>query len=105
MARFQSNGGSYQVLSSRSIAQAFRRLYSRAKKDGRAGPFMSAARQIGHRLMRAPLEFGEALYRLPALRLQVRHGAVGPLLIYFAVHEDKPLVFIKAVTLLPKQKS
>jgi hypothetical protein len=43
-----------------------------------------------------------ALYRLPALRLKVRHGAMGPLLIYFAVHEDKPLVFIKGVALLPE---
>src|SRR5437016_1729077 len=100
MARFDSNGGSYQVLSSASISKDFRQLYRKAKQEGRADAFISAARQIGHRLMRTPLEFGEPLYRLPALQLEVRHGAIAPLLIYFAVHEDKPLVFIKSVTLL-----
>jgi hypothetical protein len=99
----QSNGGSYRVLGSGSIAKTFRRLYRQAKQQGREDAFMLAARQIGHRLRQAPFDFGEPLYRLPALRMQVRHGAVGSLLIYFAVHEDKPLVFIKAVSLLPEQ--
>jgi hypothetical protein len=64
---------------------------------------MAAAREIGHRLKRDPDDFGEPLYRLPALRLQVRHAVSGPLLIYFAVHEDRPLVFIKQVLLLPEK--
>jgi len=103
MARFHRNGGSYQVFASANISRNVRRLYKQASKQGRAGAFVAAARQIGHRLMRAPLEFGEPLYRLPALRLQVRHAAIDPLLIHFAVHEDKPLVFIKSVALLPEQ--
>jgi hypothetical protein len=102
MAGFHSNGGSYQVLSSASISKNVRRLYRQAKQEGRADAFVMAARQIGRRLMRTPLEFGEPLYRLPALRLQVRHGAIGPLLVYYAVHEDRPLVFMKSVSLLPE---
>src|SRR5690242_13289328 len=103
MARSHSNGGSYRVLSSALIKESFRKLYKQARQESRADAFMQAARQIGQQLMQNPVEFGEPLYRLPALRLEVRHGAVGPLLIYFAVHEDKPLVFIKSVTLLPEQ--
>ena len=64
---------------------------------------LSPIRRIWQQLSLNPVEFGEPLYRLPALRLQVRHGAVGPLLIHFAVHENRPLVFIKSVTLLPEQ--
>jgi hypothetical protein len=105
MTRFQSNGGSFHVRSSENIAKAFRRLYRRAKREGRATAFMAAARELGHRLVNAPFELGEPLYRLPALRLQVRHAAVGPLLIHFGVHEDKPLVFIKFVDLLSEKAS
>ncbi len=103
MPGFQGNGGSYRVLSSQKIAKDFRRLYQQASLEGRANAFMSAAHRIGHMLIQAPFELGEPLYRLPALQLQVRHCAIGPLLIHFAVHDDKPLVFIKSVALLPEQ--
>jgi hypothetical protein len=101
MARFQSNGGSYRVLASQNLAATFRRLYRQAKQEGRADEFMSAVRRVAQRLLRSPLDFGEPLYRLPALHLEVRHGAIGPLLIYFAVHENRPLVFIQEAILLP----
>jgi len=57
------------------------------------------------RLINNPRNVGEPLYTLPALRLQVRHAAIGPLLIDFAVHDRMPLVFIKGVSLLPGKKS
>jgi len=44
--------------------------------------------------------FGQPLYRLPALRMEVRCALIGPLVIHFAVCEDRPLVFISAVKLL-----
>ena len=51
--------------------------------------------------MNDPYDFGEPLYRLPALRMQIRHGAILPLFIDYGVCEDRPLVFIRGVTLLP----
>src|SRR5437899_1655788 len=105
MASFPSNGGMYHVLSSDSVAKVFRRLYPQAKNEGRADAFMSAVHQIGHRLIRAPLELGEPMYRLPGMHLQVRQVAVGPLLIYFAVHDQRPLVFIKGAALIPKENA
>jgi hypothetical protein len=104
MARFPSNGGSFQVLSSESISENFRRLYQQAKQEGSAVAFMSATRQIGQRLATDPVEFGEPLYRLAALRMQVRQGAIGPLLIYFGGCEDRQVVFIKGAKLLPHQE-
>jgi hypothetical protein len=74
-----------------------------AWQEGRGQAFVSAFRAIGLRLMSAPLDFGEPLYRLPALRMQIRHAVVGPLLVYFGVCEDRPLVFIKEITLLPQK--
>jgi hypothetical protein len=38
-------------------------------------------------------------YRLPALRMNVRCAVIRPISVDFAVSEDRPLVFIKAVKL------
>ena len=38
---------------------------------------LTAIRTISQRLSHDPVEFGEPLYRLPALRLQIRHAVVG----------------------------
>jgi hypothetical protein len=103
MPHFESNGGSFRVHSSKDVAVAFEKLYRRAKAKGQADAFIAAARDIAARLQRDADEFGEPLYNLPALNLEVRHAMVAPLLIYFAVHKDRPLVFIKRVALLPEE--
>jgi len=99
-----TNGeGSYRLEFSGVIRQELRKLLRRAVWQGRGPQFREALRTIFHRLARDPNEFGEPLYRLANLRLHVRHAAVGPLVVHFAVHESRPLVFIKAVDLLPKK--
>ncbi len=100
MPHSANNGGRFEVHCSGFIAKSLKQLQKRAKAQGRGEQVLSAIRSIWRRLSNDPLEFGEPLYRLPALQLQVRHGAIGPLLVYFAVHEDKPLAFIKGVMLL-----
>jgi hypothetical protein len=102
MPRAARDGGRYEVHCSGLIARSLKAIQRRAKEQGRGEAVLSAIRSIWYRLSFDPVEFGEPLYHLPALRLQVRHGAMGPLLIYFGVHEDKPLVFIKGVILLPE---
>jgi hypothetical protein len=82
------------------IAESLRQLQRRASREGRGKEFLLAVRQVVERLRQNPSDFGEALYRLPALRMQIRCAALGPLGIDFAVCEDQPLVFIKAVKLL-----
>jgi hypothetical protein len=101
MPRYPGNAGSYEVSCSGVIGRSLK-IQKQAKAQGRGEAALSAIRTIWHRLSIEPTDFGEPLYRLPALRLQVRHGANGPLLIYFAVHEDKPVVFIKGAILLPE---
>jgi len=103
MARFPANGSPYRVLASPKVVDQFRRYYRTARKQGREDSFIEACRKISARLTRNPFDFGEPLYRLPALRMQIRHGVVDPLLIYFGVLEDRPLVFIKGVVLLPQR--
>lgn len=100
-----SGNGSYEVHNSDLISKAFLRLQRQAEQEGRGRELLHAARAVFERLCRDPMEFGEPLYRLAALRLQVRSAAIRPLYVDFAVCEDRPLVFIKSVRLLPKSKS
>jgi hypothetical protein len=92
----------YQVHNSGAIARAFLQLQHRAIREGRGTEMLSAAREIYEHLRRHPNEFGEPLYRLPNLCMSVRNGVIRPLYIDYAVCEDRPLVFIKAVRLLSR---
>ena len=58
------------------------------------------------RLLREdPTVAGEPLYRLPALGLRMRTIAIAPLLIYFAVSEERPEVYLKSGKLLSPERS
>jgi hypothetical protein len=95
----------FQVHLSGKIAQTVRLLPEQAMQEGRAPAFVIAFRSMTQRLLNSPMDFGEPLYHLPALKLQVRHALIGPLVVYFAVHQHRPLVFLKELTLLPPEES
>ena len=90
----------FHVGFSEAIAQTIRRLQRQASQEGRGKDFLSALRKAVDRLQSSPRGFGEPLYRLPVLCMQVRCAVLGPMSIYFGVCEDRPLVFIMAVKLL-----
>lgn len=87
------------------LAEAIRQLQRQASHEGRGKEFLVAIRTVMDRLRQDPREFGEPLYRLSAMRMQVRCVAVRPLYVDFAVCEDRPLVFLKAVKLLAPEGS
>jgi hypothetical protein len=93
----------YRVDFSALIRQEFRDLLRRAIWEGRGEQCREAMNVVFRGLARKPKELGEPLYRLNNLRLSVRLVSVGPILVHFAVHDDYPLVLIKAVDLLPKE--
>jgi hypothetical protein len=96
-----SNGGRfYQVHGSGAIAEALREIHDRALHEGRGPEVAEALHILRHRLQRNPSRLGEPLYRLTALQMEIRMVAIGPLVVSFGVCEDRPLVFIKAVSLL-----
>jgi hypothetical protein len=100
MSAAGAEGKPYEVHNSAAIAQALLRLQQQASREGRGTELLQAARAVYERLRQDPTEFGELLYRLPALRLQVRCVAVRPRYVDFAVCDDRPVVFLKAVKLL-----
>jgi hypothetical protein len=101
----QNGDGPFQLDFSGAIADTIRQLQRQASWEGRGREFLLAIRAVVARLRREPTEFGEPLYRLPALRMQVRSAIVRPLYINFAVCEDRPLVFIKAIKLLAPEEA
>lgn len=100
MAGLTDNSSRFEVSCSALVAQKLRKLQRRASDEGRGKELVAAFRTIFEKLRHDPLHTGEACYRLPALRLQVRSVAVRPLVVDFGVSEDRPIVYLKAVKLL-----
>jgi hypothetical protein len=48
-----------------------------------------------------PWEFGELIQHLKHARLKIHIRIVKPLVIEFGIHEEKPLVLIKRIRLMP----
>jgi hypothetical protein len=90
----------FEVHCSGAVTETIRRALREAAQQGRGQAMIAAFAEVLQRLRTDPFHTGEAAYRLPGLRMQVRSVAVRPLAVAFAVCEDRPLVFIKGVTLL-----
>lgn len=92
--------GHFQVLCSKAVARSLRALQRRASQQGRGKAVLAAFRRVVGMLRRNPTSVGEPLFHLPALRMQIRCVVIGPLVLDFAIHEDRPVVFIKGAKLL-----
>lgn len=92
----------WEVHASGAIVNELRRLQRQAARERRGRQMLVALRHIYQQLQDDPTVVGEPLYRLPAMRMQVRTVVVRPLALDFAICEDQPLVFIKVATLLAK---
>ncbi|MCI0461734.1 MAG: hypothetical protein L0Z62_32695 [Gemmataceae bacterium] len=69
---------SYQVHCSGQLAQTIKDLQRQASRAGAGEQFLAAIKTIHERLSNDPLEFGEPIYHLQALKLSVRVGIVSP---------------------------
>ena len=90
----------WEVHLSVAVAQSLHALQQEASQQGRGQDVIDAYRHVIERLRLNPTTVGEPLYRLPAMRMQVRTVVVRPLAVDFAVCEDRPLVFLKGFRLL-----
>ena len=90
----------YKVSMSAQTRAVLHDLHAHAIQDGTAAGFLKAVRRAIGLLHTDPLTFGEPQYRLPALRLMVRQAVVAQLVVDYAVHEDRPLVFIRGFKVL-----
>src|SRR5262245_15027642 len=90
--------GPFEVRCVGEAMESLKHLQRDALKAGRVDEFLAALQSVYERLRVDPLNFGEPLYRLPALKLSIRVGGVSPLIVSFGVHETRPLVFIRSAT-------
>jgi hypothetical protein len=90
----------YNVHMSAQNAAELKQQHLDAAQQGWGQQFVSTVRQIVERLRNDPLEFGEPLYRLPSLKLQVRQAVMARLVVTYAIHEERPLVFIRGFKVL-----
>jgi len=74
--------------------------HRKAALAGTGNKFISSLRQVHDRLRTDPKDFGEPLYRLPALRLTVFQAVVAPLVVIYGVHEEKSLVLVQTFKIL-----
>lgn len=90
----------FKVVVSQSLNQLAVQLHDIAFERGIGSQFISALRTIDEGLRRAPTQFGDPLFRLPALRLTVYTRAVFPIVVNFGVHEQFPLVIVRGFRLM-----
>jgi hypothetical protein len=96
-----SNGsGEFDVFPIGKVKEDLKRFHREQMLKGKGGAFLSALTKINARLRKNPREFGESLYRLPALKLLVYQAIIAPIVVTYGVHEELPVVFVHVVGLL-----
>src|SRR5580692_5264486 len=78
-----------------------KQLHRQAAAAGQADSYFQLLQDIDEFLRNEPLSFGEALYTLPDSKVQVRHGILGFVVVYWGVHEEKQTVILKDCRLRP----
>ena len=88
----QGNGQSpvYDVRQSEQNKKELLRLHSEFAQRGEGKIFVTPVRQVFTRLRADPVNFGEPLFRLPALKLTVYHVVVARLVVEYGVHDERP---------------
>lgn len=96
-----SNGAErFRVDIASHLAERIETLNQAAKALGHGSEFLKALRQILERLETAPFSAGEAVYALPSLELTVRMIVQPPIVLHYAVHAQRRLVWFSAIDLL-----
>ena len=58
---------------------------------------VDAIGQIWRRLEHGPRDFGEPMYHLRAMKMEVRKAAIAPIYVEYGVHDDQLVVVIRRV--------
>jgi len=83
------------VVLSGQVRDQLKDLHRRAQDKGQGKRVVSAVKRILDHLRSEPLRFGEPRYTLHHLNVEMRHGAVEPVWVQYAVHKQRRIVFIR----------
>jgi hypothetical protein len=100
MAASENGSRNFEIHLSAAVSKTTRKLLQQAIQAGNGKAVLAAYRKIAKGLTREAASFGEPLYHLPSLDLEVRHAVVGPLAVDFAVSLASHRVYIKGFRLL-----
>ena len=90
-----ANGSVYQVVLSGQARDQLKDLRRRAKDKKHQTRILSAVKRIVAFLRTEPLRFGEPRFILRNLDLEVRVGAVDPVVVLYGVHRERAIVFVR----------
>ncbi len=90
----------YHITLVGDLPLTIKKLFKEAAALGKQQVYRDAWRAIERQLMTAPLEFGEKRYRLLKGQLSCHIGAIRPVAVQFAVHEERHEVFLLKAFLL-----
>jgi hypothetical protein len=82
-----------------------RTLAAQAKEMGIGLQFVAALKTIDRFLHANPRDFGDPTHQLRKGRLDMYTRVFPPLIVYYGVHKDNPLVFVKEFKLVSGPKS
>jgi hypothetical protein len=95
------DGSHFHVIASQEVLHNLENLYNQAKQKGWDNDFLAALKRIDSNLRQRPNQFGEPRFTLRHLDLEIRVAIDSPLVVAFGVHRQKPIVFVREVSLLP----
>jgi hypothetical protein len=84
----------FKVIYLKSVREKVQEGYLRFREKGLDEVFAKAAATIDKELRRDPRDFGDPCFTLTDLELDVFVRAVRPLLVYYGVHQNEPVVFV-----------
>ncbi len=90
----------YQVILTQRSKESIARAHQQAVQVGKGQEFLDTMRAINERLRNATEQFGDPHYRLPLLKLLVYQAALSRVVVDYAIHQERPLVFVRSVKLL-----
>lgn len=90
----------YHVDLSGQTHKQIKALFLRASQQNRAEEFLDAFKEICRRLEHDPDVFGEPLYHLSVLKVQVRKAVIIPLSVDYSVSQHHHNIVIKGIKLM-----
>jgi hypothetical protein len=91
----------YRVVYSEAVRVALKELRAKAVRKKLGPAFLSALKTIDARLRSDPLAFGDPWFHLPAGKLRVMIRVFPPLVVAYAVHTERSIVFVKGFRAFP----
>ena len=83
-----------------ALAKELKTLHARAREVGLGDAFIDALRVAVSRMQNNPWSFGELVRRLKKSPWSIHVRCIKPLVIEFAICEERPVVYIRRVQLL-----